>query len=226
MCKQGLCSRTFTNIKSLYNHIYSKHVPKFTPNNKSTSNSAEYQTSIEEIFEESAVLFTTDETVHHSPVQEEGLAFILRLYKKVHMTRSDIDQIVNNTIQLLDAKIMTGHSLDMLNTEHKRLKILKKEDLFITPRSLTLGYTSTPSATQKAITCQYIPPSSTFKKVLSCSNMLDISLQYMESRSRELSDCKDEEKLRSIPPSTLPFLLSYDELKQGMLSDRTREFTR
>jgi len=57
------------------------------------------------------------------------------LYVKIHLTRVDIDNIIENVIEMKN-EIMFEH----LRTEHQRIKALKVKNIFVEPEQILLKH--------------------------------------------------------------------------------------
>ena len=90
-CKQDQCHRKFNKIRILYNHIRSKHSVNIVESELITQNTNIDLTTCTLVGTEQGVLEASEDDLY---VKEEDLNFVLKLYNKLHITRSDIDFII------------------------------------------------------------------------------------------------------------------------------------
>ena len=211
-CRQSDCYRRFNSVKSLYRHLASYHNSANVP----------LQNGVEDVPVEDAL--DQENHIHcdnvvdmiDDNISKEDVSYVMKLYSKLNMTRTDIDVIMSSTIDLIDAKVgRASNSLTRLNTEYKRIQEFQREELYVDSESIILGYNFNNMGVQTPICCQYISIITLFTLVLSSVNVLDVALDYMNTRNDYLSDLKDGSKFRNLGHSTLPFILFYDELETG-----------
>jgi hypothetical protein len=221
-CNQNNCARTYSSLKILYRHIAEKHCASSC--NKSIDITTQSGCCVSEhgdipdLTPDSSETVGSEDETFDCDLSE--LSYVLNLYSELSATRSSIDRIIQNTKILFEKKKSTFDVTNQLNTEYKRIQILKRLNLWIEPKTIVLGYKEgirkvdgAPSLHNKAITCQYIGLKKIFEVILNIPFFLDLATKYISQKIDCLADIEDGTLCRDIEKGKLPFLLFYDELE-------------
>jgi hypothetical protein len=201
VCNQEGCFRTFESKRSVYQHILKCHknlidivetrkTSVIDDSNISSGNDISLGSDIE--------IERNDEDLGDTNsvelVDGAELLFILKLYNKQNLTRSDIDDIIHNTIELKN----DDNSFKNLRTEFQLMKTLTEKGIFMKPESIVLSYKQKPSlkngeyiCSQIPICAQYFNLKETIKIIFKCPKNLELAVSYMQTVSKDLTDIKD-----------------------------------
>ena len=154
ICKQDDCRRRFDRLHSLYKHIRVNHLKavqtlqvvthRVANNKESREWTDEHMPECASIEEESVETLPTDnveDSESELPSNKlEEISFILKLFMKPNLARSDVEDIIENTKVLLDAKLSTENHFEDMSTDYMIRKYLNTHNLYVEPTSLLLGF--------------------------------------------------------------------------------------
>ena len=213
ICKMQNCFREFSKINSFYKHFRKKHTFDTSPKaSLKTDGEDEY-----DFLSDGGVIYesNTREPNFEQAITDGNLkfdidTFLNTLYKKVHITNVDIDDIIKSVKQI-------SPELENVATVHKRINYFKKKKVYVKPTNKVMGVTA--KGFPDSITC--ISLIDTMKKIFSDNNFFELCKNYMSSQLEDptiLTDFKDGSTFQTSVQTnqlTLPFVLYYDDFESG-----------
>ena len=131
-CNQNGCLRSFHNLCGIFKHIKSNHCTREV---QSCNSYPPY----EDVCPDNDLELMKDDTfsddrsdIHYNSNQYE-LAYILKLYGKLNVTRKDIESIISDTKVLTQSVTPGSSSFKDLDSEHLIKSRLIVEGLYIEP---------------------------------------------------------------------------------------------
>ena len=225
-CGQGIpkCLRTFSNYKSLINHIRKIHINLLSENNFETPSHA---VNNEESPNDLSSHPEADNGEISSTIQYQGmnktddLSYVVALFSETNLQRNNIQFILDMTRDLVDQKLgFESKSFQGLETEHLRIKRLKHENLWVEPREFVLNYEEQVKGEgihYAALTGHGLKLTELIRSVFSVPSLLRAALKYMAKPriSQYITDCKDGTIFGDSSNRTIPYLIFYDEVEFG-----------
>lgn len=222
VCNQN-CTRIFNSIKSLYRHIKTEHCSLKVSNIVVNENSEAFVSNDIEDVQYSTPEYENVENSNTSIKQAE-LSFILKLYRRLNLTRKDVEGIVMDVITLLNIKMPERKHFEGLQTEYLVKKILVDKGLYIEPEQFIVGFDddgvqrnkSQYELISKPQFGQYVPLDKLFLKIFTNPSILDAAIEYMNMKSLDqITDLKDGSAFCSLDENMLPYVLYYDDVECG-----------
>ena len=228
-CGQGHpgCLRTFSTLKSLYKHIGSSHnnlmhdvqIECDDIGNLDGSSQSESSHHVNASSEPNAVVPAQSSESEGLPSSlNEEIGFVLTLAAKNNVNRCTIDSMVNLTSNYLTKKGLSVPPFSDLETEHKRIKKLKENDLWLDPQDIVLAYEERINGDNIVVDCvraKQFPLDKLLQTFLSVPSVFNAALNYMKkSKNPQIySDCRDGTLCDDIGANTIPFVLFFDEIE-------------
>ena len=229
-CCQNDCERMFNTSKSIIQHIRKFHSDHESSSDKNEAVS--YDLGIlqsvsdcdqsESIEETEACNNNEASDINLDSFDVKDLSFILSFYANANFNRTNVKEIINNTILWADQKNYCNHSFQALDTEYKVQKALVVENLWIEPKTFVMDYNesvfkrgSTQYLKMQPFTCCLIPLKSTLEKVFSIPYILELAEKYMSKKNTTMKDVKDAHLCNNLPKNCFPFVIFFDELETG-----------
>ena len=228
-CAVRDCSRSFSNLRSLYKHIRRDHLSTETH-----SNGLKSVLESNEISLRSTTLSNTQSphTFNQESISSSGkkltssvnheLSWVLKLYNRITLTRSDIDKIVTDTSDYMMLKNESdSNSFENISSEYKRINMLKDLKIWIEPEKVLLTHVDkvvNGVLVNKPVHGIYISLRNIFEILLNTPSLRNIIDDYMlkNNNSKDiLTDVKDGSIFHNVSENTLPFVVFYDEMETG-----------
>lgn len=213
ICKENSCFRSFNHLHSAYKHIKCHRDHKEF---RGTENERVYEPIDSESVSlpvEQAVLPNTLRNFGLSLIEKKELEFVCKLYLKPHLTRNDVDDIINETKALRNDD--SRQCFSKLDTEYKRFTFLKSLNLLVEPVTLSLGNIC-PSKPSNVAKIQFISIRKTLLNLFEIPGFLNEIESYMNVSSDNISDIKDGHLHQSHDHlGKLPLVLYFDDYETG-----------
>ena len=230
-CNIDDCTRIYSSLKSLYQHIRNDHLSREHVRDSLPSVSFCSNTDLLEIAEpvqiESRDESSSSEEEADDIYDRNDLLFMLKIFSQTDINRACADRIFEATIDWYKFKSKNPEAeiFKFMETEYKRIKLLKSLGLWLDHKSLVMNYEQVVCSRNglqilenSPVTTEVIPLKDIFYKILQIKNIRSLIHSYMSKKNNdgEFKDVKDERVHREHVSSThLPFVIFYDELETG-----------
>lgn len=216
-CNQNGCKRTYNNIYNLYSHIRRTHTELIS---KSTTIVAEttvieQENALPMVTHNTNEICIADDKRNDKFTRNQELNYLLKLYEKSHLSRKDINDVVQETKNLVvnlfeneglpHSEYFTG-----LGTENQRIKYFLQKGLYVKPETVTIGTSS-----KGDHTIQYVSLKNTLEAIFYVPEVLEEAHSYMETKSTNLHDYKDSMSFNIQITVQLPFVIFFDDFETG-----------
>ena len=212
VCKETACGRYFTLRNSYMKHIRTEHMLNSSPETSFVSVDVidiDVDSQNSDIYIGHVIDLDTSITAE-SCTQNNIDNILDNLYKKLHLTNKDIDDIIH------DFKPFCPQ-LETIDSLKKRINYFKQRNVYLKPNPIVLGTTDK----GRPDSIQYISLIDTMKKIFSDEDFFQSCKKYMSMQSENptiLSDFKDGSTFReTVEPDkiTFPFVVYYDDFESG-----------
>lgn len=225
ICNQNGCQRTVPSFICLYKHIRLHHQPESSRDktefiNCHSKNDAHNSDTLKpcENPDLSSTLKLEANTIDRFFItgKYNVMKFICKQYSKPHFSRKDVDNIVSDAKDLLNAMELgaaTDQIFDMVSSEFKRINLLKSMSLYVSPKTINVGCSANDSHLTEI---QYIPLKDTFFSFLSDVGIRELIDNYLSQYSETLDDYKDGLAYsKKCQNNQLPYVLYFDDWESG-----------
>jgi hypothetical protein len=228
-CKQQGCKIIFQNIHQCYRHIIESHRLSLKQDDyfdrKQVVDTAPISDNIvvHQNSDNIVVHQNTDNIVveTHRNLKEIEFEFLSSLYKKPHLTRKDINDIVSNvrsfSQNIQELNVLNDDKIecfDKLETDYKRIKFFETSGIYVAPEEITFHSNST-ITDNNIFNVQYIPLTKTLEILFNIPGILNEASNYMSIDNSSLTDIKNGNRYKSKFKDSLPFVLYYDDFETG-----------
>lgn len=226
-CQQNNCCCTFNSLRAVYSHIRFKHKDLLIEHTHVPDNRAldfgDHRVESDVFLHQELQLHDDDTEDVDSLSTSPELSYVLRLYQRHNLSRTDINEIINNTIELIGDGVKADN-LRLMDSEYKRKNVLVDKQIFIEPKTIVLGYKTSIKkvggkvrSVRTPITGQYTSIDELILMIFRSPLNLKTALDHLQHHhnSKNLYDVKDGEIFHSYEINTIPFCLYYDEVEVG-----------